>query len=214
MVLDGTQVVGRRVRAPQLGERPRAGLDVLGADRLPRPGFPVFEHPGDAGGPAHEEGSDVLGVVERRGMVGLDAVPESFEHPRGRLCGGDAVGVAVDLAAGRRGHQPDAQPPGLDVELLAVGALARGCEVWVAGHGRAGRVEDRGAVAHAAAEHVLDRETGEDVPELRAERDAPARGLQPDQAAVAGGDADRAAAVVGVRDGDHARGYRGRGAAA
>ncbi len=42
----------------------------------------------------------------------------------------------------------------------------------------------------------------------------PRLGFRPDEPAVGGGDADRAAAVVGVRDREHARRHRRRGAAA
>ena len=47
-----------------------------------------------------------------------------------------------------------------------------------------------------------------------AQRDAPARRLEPDQAAARGRDPDRAAAVVAVGDRHHARGHRRRRAAA
>ena len=71
------------------------------------------------------------------------------------------------------------------------------------------RVEHRGAVGDGARDDPLhDRPE----PALRKARHATATGLEADQPAVGGGDPDRAAAVVGVSDREHARRPRPRAA--
>ena len=62
--------------------------------------------------------------------------------------------------------------------------------------------------------HALADEAADAVAEVGTERGAPARRLQADEAALARRDADRAAAVVGVRRGDQAGRDGGRRAAA
>src|SRR5439155_9514271 len=101
---------------------------------------------------------------------------------------------------------------GADLVLERAGRRRRG--VRVARHGTGDRIEDRGRVADRAREGPVDREAAHPLADVRTERNASARRLQPDEAAGAGRDADRSAAVVPVRGGHHPRGDRGRGTAA
>ena len=109
---------------------------------------------------------------------------------------------------------PTAQRAGCGADLVEERPARRRGRVRVAGHRARERVEHRRAVAHRAGDHVADHESGPRLAVVGPERDAPARGLQPEQAARAGGDADRTTAVAGVRDRHHARRHRGRAAAA
>ena len=65
-----------------------------------------------------------------------------------------------------------------------------------------------------ARQHAFDDEAADRLAQVGSERRPAARRLQPDEAALARRDADRAAAVVGVRARHHARGDRRRRAAA
>ena len=94
------------------------------------------------------------------------------------------------------------------------GARRRRRGVRIARHRPVGDVEQRRGVAHRAGDDELGREA---VPALAgggAERVAAARRLEADEAAVRGGDADRAAAVAGVRRRHDAGRHRRRRAAA
>ena len=104
--------------------------------------------------------------------------------------------------------------PGRRADLGGERARGRRCPVRRRRLGTGDRVEQGGAVAHAARDRVRD---GEAAPELRAvgpDGRSPARRLDPEQAATGGGDADRPAAVVGVRHRDDAGGDRRARAAA
>ena len=85
--------------------------------------------------------------------------------------------------------------------------------VAVAGGGPAERVQQRRAVADGAGERELVREPADRLPHGGADRYPAPRRLQPDQAAPAGGNADRPAAVVAVAHRQSARGDQRGGAA-
>ena len=111
------------------------------------------------------------------------------------------------------GHQTDTQPPGVAPDLLGKRTVRRRRVIWVAGHRPADRIEDAGGVAHRDRQRAFGRQAVPRFTDHGAERDAPAARLQADDAALRGGDADRAAAVAGVCCGNEA-GRDGRGTAA
>ena len=122
-------------------------------------------------------------------------------HTGSTSCSGSG-GVTVSAMRSRPGSRAAAAANGSD------------------GGGRPGRVpglvagehvEQRRGLGHRARQHPVDAE--QRVAEVRARRDAPARGLETDEAAARRRDADRAAAVVAVGERDHARGDRRRRAA-
>ncbi len=121
----------------------------------------------------------------------------------------------IDLdSRGRARDEPDPQRPGLDPELLDVRALGRRGRVGVA-RGRAGDgVEQGRRVADRPRDGELRDHPGHRVARQRPLGDPLARRLEADEAAVAGRDPDRSAAVVRVRDRDHPGGDRRGGAAA
>ena len=124
-----------------------------------------------------------------------------------------ALDLGVDAPAARRLGGPEhAQLAGALADLVEIGAGLGGSLERIVGLGIAGGVEHGGAVAHGAADDVVDGEAHGAVADL-ADRGAVAGDLHPDQAAVGGGDADRAQAVAGVGHGYHAGG-RGAGRAA
>ena len=149
-------------------------------------------------------------VVGRRGL--LDRVAHALQEPRrlakrrghlglGRLGARQPVGQRDPERAGRRLHR------------LGVGR-GRRCDA----QDRAGvvplhRLEQGRGVAHAARDHELRRHPHQRHPEGRAQGRAPARGLQPEEPAARRRDADRAAAVVGMRQRHHCGRDRRRGAA-
>jgi hypothetical protein len=91
---------------------------------------------------------------------------------------------------------------------------------WANGRGRGvpgervrarDRIQHRRRVGDRVRDHALDDRA---EPALREARHASAARLEADEPAVGGGDANRAAAVVGVRDREHAGGHRRARAAA
>ena len=129
---------------------------------------------------------------------------------RGDVAGGlDALRRGRDAERGR-GHQADAQAPRRGAELRGERSRRRDRVVPGKGVGAGGGVEDLGRVGDGAGDRALDHRAH---PVLRPPRDATAAGLEADQPAVGGRDADRAATVVGVGDREHAAGDRGGGTA-
>ena len=125
-------------------------------------------------------------------------------RPSGRTPPGTRRGPQGD----HRRHEPrDAQPPRLAAGV-AEERLARRQRrpVRVAG-GRAGhRVEQRRRVPHGPGQHLARQPAH--VAAHRTAADPPARRLETDQAAAAGRDAHRPAAVVAVGDRRQPRGHR------
>ena len=152
-------------------------------------------------------------VVERRGGRGLDVWPSDSSSAAASSAA--AVHAGIDgHQTGRRGRaqHADAQRAGVGTDLVEERPARRRGRVRIARHRAREHVEHRRAVAHGAGDHVAGHESGPRLAVVGPERDAPARGLQPEQAARAGRDADRAAAVTGVRDRHHAGGHRRRAA--
>ena len=149
-----------------------------------------------------------LGLGPRR--VGLDdLVAERLQQRRGVLDGLDR-----DRVDRRVGHRRERRHRDPQLGRRAPGArrrerLGRRRRPGHVAQLDAGEdVEHLGGLAHAARQDaVLDQEG---VPDLGRHRDAPALGLEPDQAAAGRRDPDRAAAVVGVGDRDHPRRDRRR----
>ncbi len=147
------------------------------------------------------------------GSASSTSWPSSASSRAGVVGGRSAVGVN----RGGGGHlrplgERDPQPPRRRADLLEKWTRRRRRPVRRGHLGAGDGVEQRRAVADAARDRVGD---GEPVPELRvirAGRGARARRLQAEEAAAGGGDADRAAAVVGVGERDDAR-RDGRGRA-
>ena len=185
----------------------------MSASAAPRPSrfSQSANGPGVGAGPLVDEVAREGVTVERQRRP-LHVVPERLAQ-RGRGPDGrDAVGVHL-AAGGRRRHDRDAERRGCG---RGGGrerrAAPRRRPVRVAGH-RPGRdVEDGRRVAHRTRHHVLGHQSAHEVSVVGGQRVAPARGLQPDEAATRGGDPDGTAAVVGVGGGHHARGHCGRGA--
>ena len=160
-------------------------LDVVGADLAAGPPRPVVEVPGHARGPAGEELRDVVGVVERRrARATSTAWPSDSSRRAGALGRRHAVGVHLDLSAGRRGEQADAQPAGVGAHLVGVGRARRRAR-------RRGRPAPGPCTAsRIAAVSRTERVTASSPtsppmmsPNVGARDDAPARRLEPDQPA-------------------------------
>ncbi len=135
---------------------------------------------------------------------------ELLEQRRGRERGGCARRVRR-YAQRRLRHQPDAQSRRRRAGLLHERTQRRGRvvpgELVLVGD----RVEHGGGVRDRPRDDPLDDRT---QPALRQTRHAAATGLEADQPAIGGGNANRATAVVGVSDREHAGGDGRRGAAA
>ena len=187
---------------------------VVGRDLAPDLPAPVVEVVGAVGGPHRAELHDELVVVEPRRRRNLDGVPERLEQLAGVLRGGDAVRVHRGVTdRGSWSADRDAQLPGVGADLVAVRPRRR----RRVERGRRGTCPQSASSTAAVSRTVrlTQRSTTRNCEiSLRSGpmRRATAGGLQPDEAAARRGDADRATAVVRVRDGHHAARDRGRGA--
>ena len=74
-----------------------------------------------------------------------------------------------------------------------------------------GRIEQRRAVSHCSGDCMFGYQAGEHIPEIRTERIARARGFQTEQPAARSRNANRAAAIIGVRKRNQSGGYSGAG---
>ena len=114
-------------------------------------------------------------------------------------------------------RQRNAQPPRVALDQLAVGLCGRPIRHELARCSASAVVHKGGCVAHRAAVAALCGDQARQVRSGRRNREHAARGFVADVAIDPGGDADRAAAVCGVRQGKHASGHNrrrtGRGAA-
>ena len=137
-------------------------------------------------------------------------------RPRGRDCearpprrhGGRSLGM--DVGSDRReGGEADAEPPRLAFHQFGVGRLGRGDDKRVARLGAREKIKRCGRVADAARNDALGAGAEPHLAEGRAERDATARGLEPEQSTARRGDANRSAGVVGCRHRNDARGHSG-----
>ena len=137
---------------------------------------------------------------------------ERFEQVRGvgrrrrRTRGATRV-----LTRGVGVEEPDAERAGIDADLgreRAVRASAPRAAPTTRGAPVTSRIA---AVSRTVRDDdvLADEEVG-DLVEVGADRDAAARRLEPDEPAARRRDADRAAAVVGVGDGDHPARHRRR----
>ena len=80
--------------------------------------------------------------------------------------------------------------------------------------GRRLRIEKGRSIAHAAADHMADRQAAPAFAHIRPGGIAGARRLEPDESAIGRGDANRTAAIGAVGHGHHAGGDGGGGPAA
>lgn len=163
---------------------------------------------GEAGMGHDDEGGNHL-CGDRRHLDLGDLMAKLFELLRGGARGFHAGRVGWD-AQRRLSHQPDPQPLHRRADLVGEGPLRRRRVVPGEGIGNRGYVQYRRRVGDHPGEDSLH---GRPHPGLGMARHAAAAGLQPDQAAVGGGDPDRAAAIVAVGDREHATHHRGRCAA-
>lgn len=133
-------------------------------------------------------------------------MPERFAEPGDTArslaaLGGNALRSLVDVGdaqpAGRRGHLGE-QGPGGGGRVLGSARV-----------GACSGVEEAGAVAYRAGEGVIDAEAEERLADMRARWRAPACGLEAEQTAARGGDANRTAGVVAVGHGHHTGGDGG-----
>ena len=154
--------------------------------------------------PQQEEVLDEAHRVRVRDV--LDVVTEAFQRGRHLLDAG-AIDAVVVHAVGAVDDDAHAQ--------RAVEWVGHVPDRWEARTGQVllGAVHERGGVAHAARHDAVDGDVDRDDLRQRLLGDPPHRRLQADEAAAAGGDADRPAAVVGVSDRNHACGHERSGAA-
>ena len=124
----------------------------------------------------------------------LDVVTERLTQARGVLDRRNAGRVHRD-AGRRRLANPMRSGPG-SMRIASRQGRAGGTAAYGSpGIGPAIASSSRGAVAHAAGDHVLRGQPAQALGAFRAGADARTRRLQPEQAAGRGRDADRAAAI-------------------
>ena len=151
----------------------------------------------------HRMGSTQVDVPVERRLRLLDVVAERLEQLRGALDRRDHRTRDRSAVPTRLGHERDAQPARGRADLLEVRALRRRRDVRVAGHRGLTRRRACAAVSRTVRETASSTRQARSAvsPISRARRRPRAGRLETDQAAAARRDADRAAAVVGVRDG-------------
>ncbi len=119
------------------------------------------------------------------------------------------VGSTAARPRGAVVRTPTRSRPGAAATSSAYGR-GEGRRVPVAGHVSLQHIEHRRAVAHRTRLDVTHDESRPRLVFVRSERDPTSRRFEAEQAAHARRDADRAAAVAGVRDGHHPARDRGR----
>ncbi len=151
-----------------------------------------------------------IGGQHRRPFLDMMTEPgEQICHVpnRGRDFGVDGVAIGRSVGKG------DAQPARVTSDLFHERSLRRRRDIGARGLRSVDRVQHRGAVAHADAQHVA---TGKAAPAFAAvgsERIARPARFQSEHAGRGSRDADRTAAVAGMRDRKNARGDGSTGAA-
>jgi len=206
-LLEVCQVLGGRDRPAPLDEPPRCRLDAVG--RHGRTGGLGDEL--DVAGHRHGDGrrkvrAEAL-LVQGGRVVVDDVVAEACEQGRAALDGdlGLLRRRVADIGA-------DPQAPGVATDLLGEWPLRRGGRAGVAGDVAGHGVEHTGHVAHRPGDDELGGCAVPSLTELGRVRHPPPGRLEPDDPARAGGVADRAPAIAGVGDRDHARRDGGGGA--
>src|SRR5437867_4934418 len=206
-VLDRQQIVGGAPAGAHFVEAPGEWLEAFGTRRLFRTARPVVDAPRSPRRPHREERLADRVALEGGRRLG-HVVTELRAERRGLLNRAHAIGVYGHTGRGA-GRERHAQKSWRPVDLFAVRARRRWRGVGIAEIRSSRGVQKRRAVANRARHRVLDGETTEDVAVVRAERVAPARGLEAEEPAARSRNADRASAVVRVGHGDHARGHGG-----
>ena len=176
------------------GSNSSTGLPVSAGDHLPG---------------AHEQANSRSSP--QGGVASSTVWPSCVSKPA--ACSAAATHSGRDRSVDRRrGGQRDPQPARIRADLLGERPLGRRRPVRVAGLVPGHHVEERGGVGDGARERAARREALE--PAVRRRRDAPARRLDPEQAAARRGDPDRSAAVAALRRRRQRGRDRGRRAAA
>src|SRR5579871_5859271 len=104
--------------------------------------------------------------------------------------------------------ESDAKSPRIGAYFFDERPLAGWRPIGVAGRWSTGGVQERGAVANAPGNGMAGGKSAPAFAHIRPGGVAPTCRLQPEQAAVRGRNADRAAAVRGMGGGHHAGGDR------
>ena len=203
------------MRLAHLGQRPGAGLDVVGADLTPdRCCLPPVERRGDARGPAGDEPAHVSAASSSAaGMSVLDVVAERLEQPAAAPRWRRRRRDAVSPAAGAVRQHADAQPArGRRPTSSANGRAGGGATYGSPGSGPCDR--RRAAPRESRTDrhdHVVVDEAAHALAEVGRRSDVPgARRLQPDEPAQLAGMRIEPPPSLACADGDHARRDRGR----
>ena len=101
-------------------------------------------------------------------------------------------------------QQADPQRARIGSHLVRIGTGGRRDPIGIARHRALHRIQHGGGVAHAAREDELEGHAAPHLADVGSQRDARPRRLQADQPALAGGVANRAAAIAAVGEGNHA----------
>ena len=129
-------------------------------------------------------------------------------------CSTRSESAATGAPLGRLAGDGDAERARIGAHLREEGACWRRRDVGIARAGARRRIEQRRAVPHRERHRVLDGEATERFAEVGRHGVARPRRAQADQAAGRRRRADRAEAVRGMGDRQHARGHGRRSAAA
>ena len=198
--------------APALDARPRRRLDLPGPRLAAHDAREDARQAGQVDRPHRVDALAQRVLVDLRACL-LDVMALLLEGARGVLDRRARRGLGRRAEERLGGHR-DAQRAGVAVEALGVRRRRARDVVPVARRRAVDGIEQQRGVAHRARDRELVCEAADRLAHGRPDRHAAARRLEPHQPAPRGRDADRPAAIVGVRQRQRARGHqRGRPAA-
>ena len=143
--------------------------------------------------------------VERVDVGLLDVVAKGVEKLGGALDRGDTVGMRWTGAVALIGSPADAHPTWVRADFVGERPSRWRCAVRIAYAGPGDGVQHRCGVTDRAGQHVLVGGRPPKFAEVRTEGRAGPRGLEPDEPAVRGGDANGTPHVVAMGNRNHAR---------
>ncbi len=192
-------VVACRELTREFCRSPGDSLDVLRCRRAAQKLLRLQEHGAGLGGNDDRDGLAACRFVDRRRGL-FQVVAQTLAQFRRLGDSGDALRID-SVAVPSLGSEGDPEAPGVGPDLHKIGTARRRRPIGVSDVRAGSRVEQCCAIAHRARNGVSAGQSAPPLPEIRAEGNAPARGLQAEQPAATGGDTDGSAAVSAMRHG-------------
>ncbi len=201
----GGIAMGRDV-APLAQDHPRAGIQLLVADRGAAQGAKDLQVVAGAGADDVEDLVEKAWQIHRQGRR-LDVVAEAFAQPGGVARRGQGVGSA---GPGRQMlDQGDAQGARIALQQAGEGDVVGRCGIGRAKIGTGGGIQQQGVVAYRKAHGMGCAHTGPAFTDHGPGRHPATAGLEAEDPAAGGRHSQGATAVVAMGEGHHPRGDQG-----